>query len=83
VYEGTYFLEAFNMTSDVYGNDEGLWATAGDDILQLFPHEPHRFKSHMGWIEFQIENGRASGFVVELQSGEKAAGVRVEEQASD
>ena len=83
VYEGSYYMVAFNMTSDVYGNDEGLWATADDEILQLYPYEPHRFKSHMGWIEFQIEDGRATGFIVELESGEKAEGVRVNERAAE
>ena len=79
VYEGSYFMEAFQMTARIYGENEGMWVQAGDNLLQLFPIEDHRFKSHMGAVEFQIENGKAKGFIVELESGEKAEGVRVEE----
>ena len=83
VYEGSYFMEPLQETARVYGGDEGLWAQAGDFLLQLFPIEHHRFKSHMGVVEFQIENGKATGFIVEFDSGGKAEGVRVEDEGAE
>ena len=83
VYKGSYFVEALQETARVYGGDEGLWVQAGDYLLQLFPIEHHRFKSDMGVVEFQIENGEATGFIVELDSGGNAEGVRVEDEGAE
>ncbi len=76
VYEGTYHVEMFNMDTFVYSNDEGLFVGIGDDIRQLFPHEPHHFLTHTASVEFKIEKDRAIGFTVELQNGTIAEGVR-------
>ena len=77
-YAGTYHIEMFSMTIDVVGKEEGLYVDFGDNVWQLYPHEPHHFLAHAASVKFKMENGMATGFVVELGDGTTAEGVRVD-----
>ena len=78
VYAGTYHIDMFNMDTDVFGNEEGLFVNIHGDIRQLYPHKPHRFLTHTSSVEFKVEDGKATGFMVELENGAIAEGVRLD-----
>ena len=79
VYAGTYDVAALGQTVEVFSNERGLWARIGTTLRQLFPHEPHRFWTlSKAKTEFTIEDGVASGFVLELPNGKVAEAVRVD-----
>jgi aminopeptidase N len=80
VYAGEYYMEQLDVTVDVYRDEKGLWTRVGEQLIQMYPYEPHRFMTDQGWVTFQVANGRAEGFLVEFENGTSASGVRVEQR---
>jgi len=77
-YAGTYHIEMFNMDVEVFGSEDGVFVDIGGDVRRLYPHEPHSFMTHTESMEFRMEDGKATGFRVELQNGVAAEGVRID-----
>jgi len=78
VYVGTYEVEMFGQTVEVFSDDRGLWVRIVDDLRQLFPLEPHRFLTlTKAKVDFTVNDGVATGFAVEFPNGTVAEGVRV------
>jgi hypothetical protein len=77
-YVGTYHIEMLEMDVEVFVKNDGLWVRLADDVQQLFPLEPQHFLTLDAEVEFNVENGRATGFSVELQSGDTVEGVRID-----
>jgi hypothetical protein len=77
-YTGTYHISDLGMDVEVYADGDELWVRIAEDIRQLFPDEPYRFLTVSEKVRFQLENGRAVGFVVELSNGTIAEGTRVD-----
>ena len=77
-YVGTYELAEFGERSEVYVSGDELWARSGEDVHRLWPYVPHRFRARSGWVEFHLEDGRATSFTLELDGGTVAEGIRVD-----
>jgi aminopeptidase N len=79
VYAGTYEIEKFGITAEVFSNDRGLWVRIVDDLRQLFPLEPHRFMMLTeATVDFTVKDEVATGFAAEFPNGTAAEGVRIE-----
>ena len=83
VYAGEYHMKQLDVTVEVYGDERGLWTRVGEHLIQMFPHEPHRFKTDQGWVAFHVANGRAESFLVEFENGTSASGIRVEKECGE
>jgi hypothetical protein len=77
-YTGTYHIEMFGMKVDIIGKGDELFVDFGDHMWQLYPNELHRFVAHAAKVNFKVENGSATGFIVELNEGTVAEGVRID-----
>jgi len=78
-YVGAYAIEMLGQTVEIRTDERGLWVLIGDDLRQLYPHEPHRFMTLSGAkVDFTVTGGLAASFTVELPGGTVAEGVRIE-----
>jgi aminopeptidase N len=83
VYAGEYYMKQRDVNVEVYGDERGFWTRVGEHLIQMFPYEPHRFKTDQGWVTFQVADGRAESFLVEFDNGTSASGIRVEREPSE
>jgi hypothetical protein len=78
IYLGTYEMTELDLQVEVYSTDNGMRVRVGDEVHRLWPHEPHRFRTPNGWVNFQVADGKARAFVVELDNGGRLEGFRLE-----